>query len=471
MCCAPGACPAAHSSSSRTSTNRTSAGTSAAGTCGTDGWFIRSPSLVVAAATARTDGLRAATPMRKGYPRALPVAPACRAYPLCRANPGDLARRDSGTGIVAGRVRLREPAVAGGKEGTKAHPAAPTGGGGDGPQPQIGGGDRDRLHRAQPRPAHSRRPEALRAPVSQALGERRRAHIDDRGCLGRGGRRQPAQRSEQFLPAPAAPGQHGERVVVERLREHVTDRGEVLAGHAPVRARAGHFKITRGTREQRGAAVREYVLDLRGHLPGQQLGPEQGLSAERVGDPAPLGRGEREHADADLVRCRPGALHPRGDPALRQLEAQPLPGPGVAAPPGQPAAHAVRLQHVDEPAGPPRLADGAALTACPDAPVNAARPGGHLMPPGLAPAGSPAAGSPATGSHCDTASGDSASTVRRSATDNSVSQPSPVPTTCSASAFFSSIMASIRSSSVPTQTNLRTCTSLRWPMRNARSVA
>jgi len=32
-------------------------------------------------------------------------------------------------------------------------------------------------------------------------------------------------------------------------------------------------------------------------------------------------------------------------------------------------------------------------------------------------------------------------------------------------------MASIRSSSVPTHTNLRTCTSLRCPMRKARSVA
>jgi hypothetical protein len=49
-------------------------------------------------------------------------------------------------------------------------------------------------------------------------------------------------------------------------------------------------------------------------------------------------------------------------------------------------------------------------------------------------------------------------TERRSSTDSSVSQLSPMPTIWVASAFFSSIMASIRSSSVPTQTNLRTWT-------------
>ena len=44
--------------------------------------------------------------------------------------------------------------------------------------------------------------------------------------------------------------------------------------------------------------------------------------------------------------------------------------------------------------------------------------------------------------------------------DRSVSQSSPVPTTLSARAFLRSIISSIRSSSVPTQMNLRTWTFL-----------
>ena len=40
-----------------------------------------------------------------------------------------------------------------------------------------------------------------------------------------------------------------------------------------------------------------------------------------------------------------------------------------------------------------------------------------------------------------------------------------------ASAFLRSIISSMRSSSVPAQMNLRTCTLRDWPMRNARSVA
>ena len=41
-----------------------------------------------------------------------------------------------------------------------------------------------------------------------------------------------AQRVQQLLAAAAAPGQHQERVVVERLGQHVEHRRHVLAGHA-----------------------------------------------------------------------------------------------------------------------------------------------------------------------------------------------------------------------------------------------
>src|SRR5256714_981892 len=54
---------------------------------------------------------------------------------------------------------------------------------------------------------------------------------------------------------------------------------------------------------------------------------------------------------------------------------------------------------------------------------------------------------------------------------SSVSQDSSAPTTSEDSRFLSSIIASMRSSSVPIATNLCTKTFLRWPMRKARSVA
>ena len=65
----------------------------------------------------------------------------------------------------------------------------------------------------------------------------------------------------------------------------------------------------------------------------------------------------------------------------------------------------------------------------------------------------------------------SATRSRGPSVDRSVSQPSPLPTASSARVRFSAIIWSIRSSIVPTQTNVWTCTLRRWPMRNARSVA
>src|SRR6202030_275294 len=108
----------------------------------------------------------------------------------------------------------------------------------------------------------------------------------------------------------------------------------------------------------------------------------------------------------------------------------------------------------------PLLADRAPLAARLDPALDPDRLGGRPLLP-----------APPEFAHSLTASRDRVSTSRRSATDSSVSQLSPAPTTRSARAFFSSIIASMRSSSVPTQTNLRTWTLRRWPIRNARSVA
>ena len=112
-----------------------------------------------------------------------------------------------------------------------------------------------------------------------------------------------------------------------------------------------------------------------GISPASSLARNSAWLASAVLHPPPLRGGQRQHPDADLVRAHPRPLHPGGDLALGQLEVEHLPGPGVAAAAGQPAAHAVRLQHADEPARPPLLADRAALAPRPDAAVHPDRPG------------------------------------------------------------------------------------------------
>src|SRR5215469_9751475 len=83
-----------------------------------------------------------------------------------------------------------------------------------------------------------------------------------------------------------------------------------------------------------------------------------------------------------------------------------------------------------------------------------APPGGPYTAFGPAPAAFGLA-SAETGRYSPTASSDSANTLRRSAVDSSVSQPSPSLITRLASAFLSSIISSIFSSRVPVQMNLR----------------
>ncbi|HEV3436022.1 MAG TPA: HEAT repeat domain-containing protein, partial [Gemmata sp.] len=100
------------------------------------------------------------------------------------------------------------------------------------------------------------------------------------------------------------------------------------------------------------------------------------------------------------------------------------------------------LQDRDEALRPPALADVASPAARLDAALRGPRSPGWLRAPERAHRGQASA----------TASADSATSSRSSAVESSVSQLSPMPTTRSASSRFSSIMRSILSSSVPTQT-------------------
>src|ERR1700733_9971113 len=338
------------------------------------------------------------------------------------------------------------------------------------PDQQVGRGRGAGGQGAQARLAQAGRPEVREGLLERRpghVGQQRQGRAGPRGLRARAARRTArgraaqagglaAQRGQQVLASLAAPGEHRERVGVERLGQHVADGGQVLAGDAPVRAIAAHRQVARRLGEQRRTAGGEDLLDLRGHLPGEQPGAEQRLAGQPRLHVPPLRGRQRPYRDRHQVRRRARPLHSRRDLSLSQRELEDLAPPRVGAPALQPAAHPVGVEHRDEPARPPLLADGAPLALGLDAALDGDRPGRLPLVPAA---------------HADTASGDRVSTSRSAAEDSSVSQLSPVPTICSARAFFCSIMASIRSSRVPTQTNLRTWTSRRWPMRKARSVA
>jgi len=106
----------------------------------------------------------------------------------------------------------------------------------------------------------------------------------------------------------------------------------------------------------------------------------------------------------------------------------------------------------------PGIADGAPLALRPEAVLHRARWArrGIWRIPAV---GGPAAAPERHRQPSATASAESATRSRSSAFDSSVSHVSPVPTTRSARARFDSRSAAIRSSIVPAQTSLRTCTS------------
>ena len=109
-----------------------------------------------------------------------------------------------------------------------------------------------------------------------------------------------AQRGEQFVTALAAPGQHRERVVVERLRQHVADRRHVLARESPVRAVAVHRQVARRTRGK--AECRR---------------PRRPARSRRASRPPAAGRGTapgRPAATRPSSTARRSAAAPRGSP-------------------------------------------------------------------------------------------------------------------------------------------------------------
>ena len=178
-------------------------------------------------------------------------------------------------------------------------------------------GERPRRPRAARRRTTIRRPgrpplwPARPGPVWPAMhhvrcGRRRGRTV----AAGRGGGPQGAQPVEQLRAAAAAPVQQLERVGVERLGEQVEGGREVLARHRVVGAGAVLAQLVDVGREQRRAGGGEQLLQLGGHVTGEQPGAEERLRRQRLLDAGPERRsGTACSAIAHLVRLRPGALH------------------------------------------------------------------------------------------------------------------------------------------------------------------
>src|ERR1700682_5267006 len=85
---------------------------------------------------------------------------------------------------------------------------------------------------------------------------------------------------QQILALAAAPRQDGERVVVEGLGEQVERGGKVLARDGVIGAGAVQRQLPGGGGEQRQAEQGEDVLDVVGHLAGQQFGGVPGIFSQ-----------------------------------------------------------------------------------------------------------------------------------------------------------------------------------------------
>src|SRR5438093_1610639 len=196
----------------------------------------------------------------------------------------------------------------------------------------------------------------------------------------------------------------------------------------------------------------EHVLDVWRHGAGKQLGQWHGLGRHRALRAPPLVLGQELRADSHAVGRVAGALHLGEHDAGLDLELGDLAAARVAAPAFQPRAHAEGFQQLEEASRPPRLS----VLARRQATDRRQRTHGLEL----------------RGAHqAATASLESATSLRSWAVSSSVNHASPLPTTLSASSRLEAINSSMRSSSVPTHVSLRTWTFLRWPIRNARSVA
>src|SRR3954469_21347123 len=116
-----------------------------------------------------------------------------------------------------------------------------------------------------------------------------------------------------------------------------------------VRTGAVQRQLPSGGRKQRQPYADEDVLDVLGHLAGQQLSRVPGAAGQSTLNLSPLGLAERGDTDADAVRAGPAALHLGGDRAGVDVERDHLTLARIGPAALEPVADADVLQHLDEP--------------------------------------------------------------------------------------------------------------------------
>src|SRR6266542_1878555 len=277
--------------------------------------------------------------------------------------------------------------------------------------------------------------------------ERRRGDDRDRVRLQLRGQDPPQRRGLELVAELGSrqPAQleQDQRVPIQGSCQAVGDPGNVLARVGVVGARAAGQKLASAVRQQVQRDAAKGCLDVVGHLVHQQARDEPGSGSAAADHPAPLGprnRGERDRGPIDgfLVDAKvrvDRASHPGRDPAIGERVLQDPARAGVRAPAAQAARIGELLQGGDEALAPPRPAKV-----------------GHVA-------------------YSRTALRCSAISCLNVSLSSSVNHDSSLPMMVDDRRFLSSISWSIRSSRVPSATNLWTNTFLCWPMRKARSVA
>nr|NIL79575.1 hypothetical protein [Rhodococcus kroppenstedtii] len=228
------------------------------------------------------------------------------------------------------------------------------------------------------------------------------------------------------------------RIGIDPLRGEVGQRRRMLAGRAVIRTRAVVAQVGRARREQPPAQfLRQRTRgDRRQHARRPAHGLDDLVGVERIEG----GHGDGGREGLDLT-----ALDVALDAAGQDRERDHLSVPRVRPAASESAVLGQPFHGLDESSPPPRGSELAARGGRPHPVLD--------LPPRPVPV--------RPRHHSPTASSDRDSRDRSSPVDISVSQFSPAPTARSASPALFVRISSIRSSSVPTQTSLRTWTSRR----------
>src|SRR5215218_9438683 len=257
------------------------------------------------------------------------------------------------------------------------------------------------------------------------------------------------QGTAQLLPGAAAQPEEQEWVLVEPVAQDEVYGGYVLADPRRVRAAATGPDLTAPVGEEADPHHLERLLYVSWHLAGQELGREERTFCESLRYALPLIFAQMPERNVHAVGPVARALHHSHHPSVSLLYGEDLSRSGVAPAPSQAIGLHEPLQSADPARGPPVPGELSTFAPGLEPLVRSYRPALRV----------PFVEAHAIASRLRT-------TISRSSwLVSSVIQAPSVPIMLSASAFLCSIISSILSSSVPTHTNLCTCTLRRWPIR------